>query len=243
MNRSKVLYGAATLALALFAHAALAHEKRNHPHAVTLWWVIFNNPDACLTAPDGIEKCGAADVFGQAYLDSVASEQPNPGLIAPNTDAGLAVIYATGGVTNARTGRLRLAASIYRSDAALDLSGSQVVDPLGLGTSYRSTGAEVHLIVRDHGRARRDGLLTQITNFLEPYCSDPLLLFEAGDNLCADVQYAIFAQGEAGLDGVFSFANGMPVHGASAYLVRQGDMLQAVVETRVRDRRQARRKD
>ena len=47
-------------------------------------------------------------------------------------------------------------------------------------------------VLRDHGRKVRGGLITQITNSLKPYCSDPNLPYFAGDKLCADVRFAVF---------------------------------------------------
>jgi hypothetical protein len=59
-----------------------------------------------------------------------------------------------------------------------------------------------------------------------------LLLFESGDNLCADVQFAVFGPGESGKDSVFAM-DGTFLPNSSAYLFRQGDVLQAVLETRL----------
>ncbi|GAB4200633.1 MAG: hypothetical protein Tsb002_36870 [Wenzhouxiangellaceae bacterium] len=223
---------ACTLLLSTFAQA---HDPRGGPNAVTMWWVIYNNPDQCVTDPAGPEQCGPVDIFGQAYLDSLAAGNPDPSLIAPNLAAGLGVIYATGGITE-RNGKLRLAASIYRSDqASLDLGGDQVIDPLGLGTAFHDVNAEIHLVVRSHGNRVPAGRITQITNFLEPFCSDPNLGFVSGDNLCQDQQVAMFASGESGLESMISLTGGGMLANARAYLFRQGDALQAVVETRVRD--------
>lgn len=226
------------LAAALLGTEANADDDRRGPGAVTLWWVIFNNPDACIAAPGTAEQCGSVDIFGSAYLDSVANGSPDPSLIAPNLESELAVLYATGAKTN-RNGRVRMAASIYRSapGGGLDLTGPNVVDPLGFGRAFENPQAEVHLVVRDHGRKVRGGLITQITNFLEPYCSDPNLLYFAGDNLCADVQFAVFGPTESGEDAVFEFGDPpQMVHRGNAHLYRNNDMLVAVVETRVTGR-------
>lgn len=211
---------------------------RHHPHAVTMWWVIFNNPGACLANPGGVEKCGAVDLFGQDYLDSVAAGNPDAGLIMVNTPAGVSVIYATGGVTDARNGRILLAASIYRSPQEfLMLDGAQIVDPLATGLGLINMAAEIHLVVRDHGRARREGFVTQVSNFLEPFCSDPLLGYEGGRNLCVDVQAAVYAPDEDGLDEVVDLSNGRALSFAQAHLFRQGDVVQAILKTHILDRR------
>lgn len=238
MTCIKTLSLAATLIAAMLGQGAYADDRRNGSHAVTLWWLFFNNPDGCVSNPGAPEQCGEVDVFGEAYLDSVAMGSPDPSLISPNPNAKLAVIYATGGVTDAR-GTIRLTASAYRSAADTPLSlGPNVVDPLGLGRALENPDAEVHLVLRDHGRKVRNGMIAQITNFLEPYCSDPLFLFYAGPNTCQDVQFAVFGPGESGEDSVFAF--GRPpkrVRRASAYLFRNGDMIQAVVETRLNGQR------
>lgn len=203
--------------------------------AVSLWWVIFNQSQNCITNPGAAESCGAPDVFGQAYLDSLAAGEPDPSLISVNLAADIAVIHAGGSVTNAR-GQVRIVASLYRSnpaDVPLNLGGGSVVDPLGLGNAWTNVGAEVHLVVRDHGRAVLRDLGTQLTNFLEPNCSDPTLGFEAGPNICADVQDALFAPGESGTDEMGSFTTGETVPGARATLYRNGDNLQAFVETTI----------
>ncbi|MEO0422803.1 MAG: hypothetical protein AAF184_10735 [Pseudomonadota bacterium] len=205
------------------------------PQALTMWWVIFNSPDACTFNPGGLEQCGSVDVFGQAYLDSVANGSPDPALISPNLEAGLAVIHGTGAVTSPR-GNVRLVASLYKSEAgvALDLAGPSLIDPMGLRRALDNPEAEVHLIVRTHGDVQRGDAFAQVANFLDPYCSDPNLGYFAGDNLCADVQFAVFGAGESGEDAVYSFADpASPLAGARAVLTRNGDAIQAVIETRV----------
>lgn len=221
------------LLCAFWATSALAHSPNERRHAVTLWWVVFNSPENCVANPGGAERCGLVDVMGQPYLDSVASGQPDPSLIRPNLASGVAVVYASGGISR-KSGRLRLAASLYRTAAeGLNLQGNHIVDPLGLGRAFSNPGAEVHLVLRDHGKRVRHDQVSQITGFLDPYCSDPLLGVEGGDNLCVDIQFAVFAPGESGKDSVFAAADGRFLHKASAYLFRQGDMLQAIVETNV----------
>lgn len=230
----KTISLAAILIAAMLEQGAYADDYLNGSHAVTLWWLIFNNPDECLSNPGAPEQCGEIDVFGEAYLESVATSSPDPSLISPNPNAKLAVIYATGGITDAR-GRISLAASAYRSAPDVPLSmGPNVVDPLGLGRALENPDAEIHLVLRDHGRKAPDDTIAQITNFLEPFCSDPLLLFYSGRNTCQDVQFAVFGPGESGLDSVFAFGNPPKrIRHASAYLIRNGDMIQAVVATQL----------
>lgn len=220
------------LGAALTAPTAEARGWRS-PNAVTLWWVIFNNPENCTFNPGGAEQCGSVDVFGQAFLDSIAAGDPNPALIAPNLAAGLGVVYGTGDRTN-RFGRIRLVASIYRSPQQLSLGAETIVDPMGLSRALDNPDAEIHLIVRDHGDVVWWDLESQILGFLDPYCVDPLLKTGQGPNICADKQAAIFGAGQEGEKDVYTL-DPVPkrVRGASATLIRNGDVVQAIVETRL----------
>lgn len=234
MKRKHSILLATLIAVVLLGPSAHADNQRHGSHAVTLWWLFFNHPDACLTNPGGPEQCGELDVFGNDYLESVAMGSPDPSLISPNRNAKLGVVYATGGLTDTR-GNIRLVASAYRSATDVPLSlGPSIVDPLGLNRAFENPNAEVHLVVRDHGRRVRGGLITQIANFLEPFCSDPLLLFYSGPNTCQDVQFAVFGPDESGVDSVFAFGeHPKRVRRAKAHLLRNGDMIQAIVETRL----------
>ncbi len=117
-----------------------------------------------------------------------------------------------------------------------EFGGDHIVDPLGPGRAFSNPDAEVHLVLRDHGKRVRHDWITQISSYLDPCCSDPLLAYEGGDNECVDIQFAVFAPVESGKDSVFAAADGRFLPGSTAYLFRQGDMLQAVVETNVRRR-------
>ncbi|MEO0973648.1 MAG: hypothetical protein AAFX85_11190 [Pseudomonadota bacterium] len=231
---------AALLVLGLSVGAqALAdhHDNPGFNRAISVWWLLFNNPSACQENPGGAERCGPIDVFGRAYVESLENGTPDPALISPNLAAEIGVVFATGGVTTSRGG-IRLVGAIYRSPVGggLDIDNGNLVDPMGLGRGYENPNAEVHLVVRDHGKAHpnRNELRLQILNFLEPYCSDPNLDYFAGPNTCRDAQFAQFAPDETGVDGIFEFHDpSHAVHGARAFLERNGDMLQFVIETRV----------
>ncbi len=229
-----------SILLATGASAVADDDRHGYGHrfgfnAVTVWWVIFNAPENCYGSPDPEANCTSVDIFGTAFLESIENGSPNPALIAPNMAAKPAVLYATGDVTDFR-GRVRLAASIYKVAADTQQSLPPGVDPMGFGRGYENEAAEVHLVVRDHGRAKRRDLLPQITNFLDPYCSDPNLLYFAGKNLCVDTHFAVFGAQEAGDDAVFAFANMRRVPRAKATLLRDGDVIRAVIETRIRNR-------
>ena len=213
--------------------AFAGNEHEGGPRAVTMWWVIFNAPEHCIGNPGGDAKCNSVDVFGEPFLASVANGTPDPSLIAPNMATKPGVLFATGDKTGGRGG-VRLTASLYRNVADNHLALPPGVDPMGFGRGLESDTAEVHLVIRDHGRANRSDLLPQITNFLDPYCSDPNLLYFAGDNICADTQFAIFGPTQSGTHDVYAFADvSRPVRRARATLLRDGDSIRAVVKTRL----------
>ena len=217
-----------------FADNANDNAGGNTPHkAVTVWWVIFNAPENCYGNPVPGTNCTGLDLFGAEFIESMENGTPNPGLIAPNLDAKPAVVYASGDVTRAN-GRIRFAASIFKSPAETHLALPAGVDPMGFGRAYENEDAEIHLVVRDHGKAVPGQTLVQTTNFLDPYCSDPNLLFFSGDNLCIDVQFAVFGPQDAGDQPMYAFSSMQPVDGANATLLRHGNVIQAVIETRVR---------
>ncbi|MFK8015003.1 MAG: hypothetical protein AB8G17_06150 [Gammaproteobacteria bacterium] len=242
----------ATAALVVTAAAPTAHADRVTPeasaispvsstgqvpttakHAVTMWWVIFNQPDLCLGSPDPQAKCTSADVFGQPFLDSMASGSPDPSLIAPNAGAEIAVLFATGGLTSP-SGQIRLVASLYETKEQPLAGLPQGVDPMGFGRGFENPQAEVHLVVRSHGAPVPGGELSQITNFLDPYCSDPNLHYFAGPNLCADQQFAVFGAAEVGNDSVYRFASPtQSVRRANVNLQRDGEALRVVLETQL----------
>lgn len=238
MNVLKTLICLATL-VGLFhsggaqAQSLLSDQNRANSHAVTAWWVIFNDPANCYGSDHPTANCTAKDVFGAPFLASVDKGTPNPALIAPNEHAGVAVLYATGGSTGPN-GKLELAAALYRSTPGTQLALPPGADPMGFGRGLESSQAEIHLVIRDHGAVSSRGFISQITNFLDPYCSDPNLLYIAGPNLCVDRQFAVFAPGESGSQPIQSFDNpAVPVVGAKAHLSRSGDVVRAVVRTRL----------
>ena len=235
MKNVLLVLALAVLGNATFAASAEARSfQLPRPHAVTLWWIIFNAPEQCFGSADPAANCSMVDVVGAEFLASMQSGSPDPSLIAPNLAAKPAVIYATGGTTD-WLGRIRLTASIFRSPAATPLALPPGVDPMGFGRALENIDAEIHLVARDHGRANWADLEPQIFNYLDPYCSDANLLYFAGPNTCADSQFAVFGEGEIGSDAVFEMANpSSPLHGAEATLLRDGDVVRASIATRLR---------
>lgn len=138
-------------------------------HVVTLWWVVFNNPDECATSP-----CGLGDLFVEAVEAACLA-------------ADGAVVTGTG--TAAFSDRLGIGED---RDSCLPHFGG--VDH-GL---ISPQGAEVHLMVHDHGPVQ-PGLVPTMRSTFDGGCDfeDPYPLgtfgvppVEAGQ--CATIQAALF---------------------------------------------------
>lgn len=211
--------------------------------ANTVWFVVFNNPENCVTGhtDDSGVNCGLDDIFGSAYNDSVENGNPDPSLISPNLAANLGVIYGGGGYSN-KQGRLHVTASLWRTDGIL--SSNPAVDPMGLGTGWTNRdGAEIHVVIRSHGKRKRGDFLTnvdQLTQFNDPYCTDPNLghvgEFAKG-NICRDIQVVPFSPTERGgeEDGfkMILLSSGESIPESRAVLHRNGDHFQVFIGTNV----------
>ncbi|MEM7025644.1 MAG: hypothetical protein AAF637_24145 [Pseudomonadota bacterium] len=126
------------------------HLKRNRPY--TMWWVIFNNPEKC----DASCGCGIND------------------LANPDVEAG--VFWATGRVTD------RYGAATFTAETRVgEIPGGddQVMEPF-INPLLDSHDAEVHTVIRSHGKLRRGKLEQQLTT-LNGGCRVE----------CTDVQFSI----------------------------------------------------
>lgn len=211
--------------LIFLSNAAIADK----PHAVTVWWAIFNSPENCITNPDGPIRCGGLDVFGAVFLDSVAAGMPDPSLISSNTAAKIAVIYATGSVTD-HQGKINVVGSIYRGDTSanlLDLGSGSIIDPLGLGETFTNPDAEVNIVIRDHGDAVDGDSIAQITNYIDPYC------FPVTENICRDAQVAFFGSTESGAKNLLNLSDRTILENSTVTLNRNGDQLTVIVQTKL----------
>ncbi|HMB89542.1 MAG TPA: hypothetical protein VKP65_01760 [Rhodothermales bacterium] len=139
--------------------------------AITVWWVVFNEPENCATSP-----CGEPDIFDPAVRSDV--------------------LYAAGHVTG-RGNHVNFAAQLKVGDA----SGSIMPffnALLGLNLPSvgleDASGAEVHLVVRTHQQALPAYLPDMIQTFnggcLYPP-GVPTDFGEPGPNTCMDIQFAI----------------------------------------------------
>lgn len=138
------------------------------PH--TMWWVVWNNPEAC-----GADGCNEGDLGNPA--------------------TGLDIGYAAGVVVGesgrgAFTARLREGRPLSGFPTEFGItSGSGLID---------AEEAEIHLVVRSHG-PRIPGLVGEMTRTFHAGCDYSVFggLIEegsygtAGPNTCTDVQFAV----------------------------------------------------
>jgi len=113
-------------------------------HAITVWWVIFNEPENCLMP----YQCGVDDTIGEAF-----------GGNAENAKAS--VPFATGGVVNSNGEFTR--AAMQRIGPA-DESANTFLDDVDFGLLNPLT-AEVHLVLRDHGPVIPGQVREQLNTF------------------------------------------------------------------------------
>ena len=133
-------------------------------HAYSVWWVIFNNPDACS------DECGTDDFPEGAPMAQPGLEPPDPAVKA-------SVLWATGLVVpsdGAADFRARL--EVGNPPGAVDF-GPGLVDPMN---------AEIHLPVRSHGRAMLGQVAEQIST-VNGLCE--LTKPDPGSSECLNVQY------------------------------------------------------
>lgn len=134
--------------------------------AVTNWFVVFNNPEACIVPGE----CSDADLV--AFVGSLDPENPD----AAQNPVGIDVLFATGHVVNGN--RTSFAAHLAVGDTSGSLFGPFSV---GLQDPFK---AEVHSIVRTHGPAI-PGIVNAQIRTVEGGC-DP-----DTDEPCEDVQAAV----------------------------------------------------
>ena len=129
----------------------------------TIWVIVFNNPENCVTNPDGEVKCGLAD-------------------LGPDSPAGNSIFWDGGGISDAN-GNLMLVSNIREGEIP-DGEGQYFWGD-GLLDSMNS---EIHVILRTHGPRAR-GLVYAQTHSFNGGCSvEP----DDGLFACADIQAAGF---------------------------------------------------
>ncbi len=143
-------------------------------HAVTMWWVVFNEPSLCSGG-----ECGEDDVFnldekGGFILNADGSPPMNHEMIEK---VGISALRADGRVIGA-AGTATYKGFLPVGDDSDAAFGGGMQDPMK---------AEVHLVLRDHMVPSADKL------------SDALNTIHGGCDAtwpnapCEDVQFAVFA--------------------------------------------------
>ncbi|MPY80681.1 MAG: hypothetical protein GEV04_20000 [Actinophytocola sp.] len=138
-------------------------------HAVTMWWVVFNDPDGCEAGFPGISRCGPEDAHA------------GRGGVSPN--------HATGHVIDA-DGTGEFGSHLRVGDTSRALAGPGLVNP---------HGAEVILVLKSHGPKIKGLVADQLHTFGggcddqsdAPPGTPPELLGEPGQNDCAEVQFSV----------------------------------------------------
>lgn len=130
-------------------------------NAVTVWWVIFNRPENC-TAGDNQSRCGMGDLENNMTQPSV--------------------MFAAGTVSNAR-GNASFGAHLPVGDT----EGCQAGLPCGEGLT-NPMGADINLIVRDHGPLVPEALPDQILTFGGGCNNAPPGTGTPGQFACEDLQ-------------------------------------------------------
>lgn len=129
------------------ASFALTTRELTQGHSVTVWWVIFNEPANC-THPTPFSACGAGDLPPFGGDDSAITS----------------VLYAAGHVIG-ESGKASFAGALAVGDNDEALFGPGLIDP---------HGAEIHLVVRDHGNVPPQDRSDAIHQFgvCNPSCTD-----------------------------------------------------------------------
>lgn len=145
-----------------------------YPGAYTIWWVIWNNPQECMTPGECID-----------------ADFATPGKV------GVEVMYAGGHVVG-NNGKGNFSAHLNAGDdtpESMNTSfGFPSVGGLAVGNTFDS---EVHIVLRTHG-PKVPGLVNEQINSYRGGCDTPFLIppFTAyPDEIgqCADIAAAIFA--------------------------------------------------
>lgn len=133
-------------------------------HAVTMWWVVFNQPDLCTNGAGGL-RCGEPDLLIMGGDEAIEGT----------------VLFAAGHIVGPD------GAGHYGSALATGDTSGVMVDGPGLTNPL---GADVHLVLRDHGPMQA-GLFDDALGTYGGGCLEaPEGTGELGDFACLEVQFA-----------------------------------------------------
>jgi hypothetical protein len=141
--------------------------------AVTVWWVVFNQPQNCSD-----QKCGENDVFnlGADEKPILKSDGSAPLNMAAIDAAKISILRADGHVID-RSGDARYSAGLVKGDISEAVVGPGLLDPIF---------AEIHLVVRSHGPSQA-GKLDDMLYSINGGCADKF-----PNPPCTDLQYVVF---------------------------------------------------
>jgi hypothetical protein len=143
-------------------------------HAITLWWVVFNQPKEC--SPPG---CGDDDIF--------VGGDPAAGLDDASIAAADVVAGFASGTVAADDGTIRLSARLAAGE-----SGTEVI--FGDGPLLKTAGlvAEIHLVTRSHGPSI-PGVVVEQVSVHDGGCTTLLTPPELADDVgeCVDLHFSV----------------------------------------------------
>ncbi len=133
-------------------------------HAITMWWVIFNHPEFCENGEGGL-RCGEPDllIFGGDEAVEGSVVQAGGQIVGPDGSGHLGSYLAVGDTSD------------------LLIAGPGLSNPLG---------ADVHLVVRDHGPVQAGLFVDQLGSVSGGCTEGPEDTGTLGDFVCVDVQFA-----------------------------------------------------
>lgn len=154
-------------------HATINTVGLTAGNAVTVWFVVFNNPENCSGG-----ECGENDIFnidgaGEFVLNADGSPPMNmDGIGAANIS-----VHRADGLIIDVGGNAQFMGSLVVGDLSEAIFGGGLVD---------AHVAEVHLVIRDHGAAI-SGSTDEMVNGINGGCSGSW-----PNEPCTDLQFAVF---------------------------------------------------
>ena len=134
-------------------------------HVVTMWWIVFNNPEACVHGEGGY-RCGEPDLIIMGGDQAVEGTVLNAGghVVGPDGAGHFGSFLAVGD-----------------TDGVM-IEGPGLTNPLG---------ADVHLVLRDHGPVQSGNFVDQLSTYGGGCTEAPDGTGTLGDFVCTQPQFAV----------------------------------------------------